>query len=148
MIPVRHSHNVKTVMEMASRTWFVSVVSIVAGIAACGTLRAQSQLLVNGEPLWDVKNGLCSFTLTNQTMIINHEPAESLSGSLRFSLAMTLNPFPDAGTLVAFADIGQLQGGYQMSNFSVAAPVSVPPVTGFRYLTFVLEEPKIIPATQ
>jgi hypothetical protein len=57
-----------------------------------------------------------------------------------FQLGDDAQSFPDAGTLVAFADIGQLQGGYQMSNFSVPAPVFVPPVTGFRHFTFVLEE--------
>lgn len=127
-------------MGMASRTWVVSVVSIIAGLAVCGALRAQSPLKVIGEPLWGMENGLCRYTLAGDTKIMNLAAAEYLSGSLRLSVAMTSNPFPDSGELVSFVDIGQLQGGYEMANASTTAPITIPPVTGFRVFTLVLEE--------
>ncbi len=122
------------------RRWVVSVISIVLGVASCGSLRAQSQLVMIGEPQWEIKNGVCTFSLLAETKIINQGPAETLSGSLRLSLVMTANPFPDVGTLVSAADIGQLPGGYEISNFSVPAPVQIPLVTGYRYFTLAVEE--------
>jgi hypothetical protein len=130
----------KTVLGMAFRNCVVSVVSILTVLGACGSLRGQSPLQVIGEPQWIVQNGVCRFSLEGDTKIINQGPAESLSGSLRFSLAMTPNPFPDAGQLVSFADIGQLEGGYEISNAGSTEPISIPPVTGFRFFTILLEE--------
>lgn len=127
-------------MAMAFRSWVVSAFSIIVGIACCGSLSGQSQLVVIGEPLWEIENGVCIFSLSGETKIINQGPAEVLSGSLRLSLVMTANPFPDVGTLVSAADIGQLQGGYEFSDSSTSAPVQIPSVTGYRYFTLAVEE--------
>ncbi len=113
---------------------------MVVGFAGCGSLQAQSPLLMIGEPMWRVDSGVCNFTLAAETKVINQGPSDYLSGSMRLSLVMTPNPFPDPGTVVSTADIGQLQGGYEFSDFSISAPVAIPPATGYRYFTLVIEE--------
>ncbi len=128
------------VEAVALRSWVVSAISVIIGIACCGSLSAQSQLVVIGEPLWAFENGGCTFSLSAETKIVNQGTAESLTGSLRLSLVMTANPFPDVGTLVSAADLGQLQGGYEFSDSSTSAPVQIPAETGYRYFTLVVEE--------
>jgi hypothetical protein len=130
----------KADLGMASRTWVLSIVSIFVGLATCGTLRAQNPLQVIGEPQWEVKDGMCKFTIAGGPKIINQGPADYQSGSLRLDLVMTSSPFPAAGKLVAYLDLGPLPGQYEIANFSSPTPATIPPETGFRYLTLVIEE--------
>jgi hypothetical protein len=129
-----------SVKGKASRSWVISAISMFAVLAGCCSLRAQSQLLLVGEPMWEIRDGVCQFKFAGETALINQGPSDYLSGSMRIGLMLTANPLPDERFPISVADLGQLQGGYQFSNFSTSAPAAIPPVTGFRYFTLAIEE--------
>jgi hypothetical protein len=109
-------------------------------LAGGPSLRAQNPLVLTGEPQWRIENKVCKFSLTGATRLVNTGPEDYLSGSLRLVLWLRNDPRAPVGYDISGVDLGQLQGGYEIADVEIPAPVVYPKVSGFWYLSLTLDE--------
>jgi hypothetical protein len=108
-------------------------------VIAMGISIARTQATVitlDGDLTWNVTEPRGSFQLKGN---LKNSTALS-SGALKLVLWATPNPFPSPGYVVAEYTLGSINGGYQLSNFTVKTPSKLPSNSGVYYFTIAVAE--------
>ncbi len=91
----------------------------------------------SGPASWAVAAGLCTFKVDGT---IKNTTSGGNSGTLKIVLWASVGSFPSRGYRIAEYSLGQLQGGYQFSNFSVKTAAKIPNITGsFNFTMYIAE---------
>lgn len=96
-----------------------------------------SSISMTGYHSWKISGKNCTFSTDGA--VVNYDSG-GISGTLRLCLWVTAGEFPSYGYRVASYSLGQLQGGYQFTGYSVKTGVQMPKATGFYNFTISVEE--------
>jgi hypothetical protein len=100
----------------------------VLATALCIASAQAANIVISGTLSWKIFQPDCTFKLDGA--IANLSPEGSTSGTLKLILWATPAAFPSRGYALAEHTLGQVDGGYQFTNFSATVPVYMQKITG------------------
>jgi hypothetical protein len=111
-------------------------------IFACAVLFCLARLeaatlKLDGNLKWQITEPRLTFTMDGG---IQNLDSSGISGTIKLVLWATKTPYPASGYAVGQYTLGQINGGYQFSDFTVKTTSNIPVLDGTYYFTIVVTE--------